>query len=145
MLYRTTGLMDFIHRPAFKRRKQKNTTFRRLDLSPSSGVWDKIKPTQLGPLEGASLNHWTQLSRFSLVPYTWGWRQIQSPKRSVLLFPAFEHQTMDKVRKPNSSVQHIPSSESFQDYQDPNVRVSEVSSCLRPHGCCDRHQSPFTM
>jgi hypothetical protein len=41
------------------------------------------KPTQLGPLERASLNHWT----------------------------------MDRVQnKPNSSVQHTPSSESFQVY-----------------------------
>jgi hypothetical protein len=61
ILYRTIGLMDFIHRPVYKSRKQKNTTFRRLDLSPSSGVWDKIKPTQLGPIEGAGLNHWTNL------------------------------------------------------------------------------------
>jgi hypothetical protein len=51
------GLMDFIHRPVFNRRKQNNTMFRRLNLSPSSGVWDKIKPTHLGSLEGASLNH----------------------------------------------------------------------------------------
>jgi hypothetical protein len=42
------------------------------------------KPTQLGPLERASLNHWT-------------------------------YKTMDKVQnKPNSSVQHTPSSESLQ-------------------------------
>jgi hypothetical protein len=40
-----------------QKRKQKNTTFRRLDLSRSSGVWDKIKPTQFGQLEGVSLNH----------------------------------------------------------------------------------------
>jgi hypothetical protein len=59
--YRTIGLMDFIHRPVFKRRKQKNTTFRRLDLSPSSNVWDKIKPTQMDPLEGASLNHFNTI------------------------------------------------------------------------------------
>jgi hypothetical protein len=47
------------------------------------------KPTQLGPLERASLNHWT-----------------------------FHIQDMDRVQnKPNSSVQHTPSSESFQVYQ----------------------------
>jgi hypothetical protein len=60
VLYRTIGLMDVIHRPVFKRSKQKNTTFRRLDLSPSSCVWYKIKCTQLSLLEGASLNHRTQ-------------------------------------------------------------------------------------
>jgi hypothetical protein len=41
------------------------------------------KPTQLGPLERASLNHWTMV-------------RVQN--------------------KPNSSVQHTPSSESFQVY-----------------------------
>jgi hypothetical protein len=47
------------------------------------------KPTQLGPLERACLNHWTT------------------------------YKTMDKVQnKPNSSVQHTPSSESFQVYQN---------------------------
>jgi hypothetical protein len=47
------------------------------------------KPTQLGPLERASLNHWT--------------RQIQSPKCCGLL--SFTYQTMDRVQnKPSSSV-----------------------------------------
>jgi hypothetical protein len=34
-----------------------NTTFRKLDLFPSSGA-GKIKPILLGPLERASPNHW---------------------------------------------------------------------------------------
>jgi ABC-type molybdate transport system substrate-binding protein len=61
--------------------KTKNTTtFRRLDMSPSSG----------------------------------GWGQIQSPKRCGI-FLSSTYKTMDKVQnKPNSSVQHKPSSESFQ-------------------------------
>jgi hypothetical protein len=37
---------------------QKNTTFRKLDLFPSSGEgWET--PTLLGPLEIANLSHWT--------------------------------------------------------------------------------------
>jgi hypothetical protein len=35
-----------------------NTTFRKLDLFPSSDEGEKI-PTQLGSLERANLNHWT--------------------------------------------------------------------------------------
>jgi hypothetical protein len=35
---------------------RKNTTFRKLDLFPSSG--EGKKPILLGPLERASLNHW---------------------------------------------------------------------------------------
>jgi hypothetical protein len=31
----TTGFLDFVHRPEFY--KQENTTFRKLDLFPSSG------------------------------------------------------------------------------------------------------------
>jgi len=37
----------------------KNTTFRELALLPSSGK--RGGPTQLGPLERASLSHWTIL------------------------------------------------------------------------------------
>jgi hypothetical protein len=39
-----------------------NTTFRKVDLFLSSGIKKEGRgkvPTQLVPLEGASLNHWT--------------------------------------------------------------------------------------
>jgi hypothetical protein len=36
----------------------KNTTFRKLDLFPSSGEGGEKILTQLGPLERANLNHW---------------------------------------------------------------------------------------
>jgi hypothetical protein len=39
---------------------KKNTTFRNLDLFPSSGEGGEKIPTQLGPLERANLNHWTK-------------------------------------------------------------------------------------
>jgi hypothetical protein len=38
---------------------KKNTTFRKLDLFPSSGEGGEKTPTQLGPLERANLNHWS--------------------------------------------------------------------------------------
>jgi hypothetical protein len=41
----------------------KNTTFRKLDLFPSSGKI-KVAPTLLGPLERASLNHWIEAGRW---------------------------------------------------------------------------------
>jgi hypothetical protein len=54
--YRAIGLvLDSIHRLVCG--KQNTTTFRRLDLSPSSGGWGRINP-----LERASLNHWIETS-----------------------------------------------------------------------------------
>jgi hypothetical protein len=48
--YRTIELMDFIHRPVFKRRKQKNTTFRRLDLHLRCMGQDKSYSQGNGPI-----------------------------------------------------------------------------------------------
>jgi hypothetical protein len=47
-------------------------------------------------------------------PLTWGRKQIQFPKRCVLLF--LEYRTMDKVQKPSSPERHVPSSEPFKVY-----------------------------
>jgi hypothetical protein len=55
--FRDIGFSDFIHRPDIKKQTKENTTFRKLDLFPSSG--EGKKPILLGPLERASLNHWT--------------------------------------------------------------------------------------
>jgi hypothetical protein len=49
---RITGILDFFHRPVFY--KIENTTFRKLDLFPSSS--EGGKRTQLGSLERANLN-----------------------------------------------------------------------------------------
>jgi hypothetical protein len=43
----------FVHRPMFSQKRNVSET----DLFPSSGK--KVAPTLLGPLERASLNHWT--------------------------------------------------------------------------------------
>jgi hypothetical protein len=56
-LLRIAGLLDFVHRPEFQ--IPQNTTFRKLDLFPSSGE-GKETPTLLDPLERANLSHWTQ-------------------------------------------------------------------------------------
>jgi hypothetical protein len=48
-----TESLAFVHRPVFK-----DTSFRQLDLFPSSGA-RKGASRLLGPLERASLNHWT--------------------------------------------------------------------------------------
>jgi hypothetical protein len=39
--------------------RSRNTTFRKLDLSASSGEGGEETSIQLGPLERANLNHWT--------------------------------------------------------------------------------------
>jgi hypothetical protein len=53
--HRINGFSDFVHRPDSKELEDKNTTFRKLDLFPSSGKGDMH--TLLGPLERANLNH----------------------------------------------------------------------------------------
>jgi hypothetical protein len=52
-------------------------------------VWGETPTTQLGPLDRASLNHWT-----------WGRKQIQFPKRRVFYF--LKYWTMEKVQKPSN-------------------------------------------
>jgi hypothetical protein len=47
-----TGFLIFVHHPVFE--ELDNTTFRKLDLFPSSGERGET-PTQLGPLERANL------------------------------------------------------------------------------------------
>jgi hypothetical protein len=54
--------MDFFHRPVFW--KTDNTTFRKLDLFPSSGEGEHTY--SISTLERANLNHWTT-PRISLV------------------------------------------------------------------------------
>jgi hypothetical protein len=56
----SNGFSDFVHRPDSKELEDKNITFRKLDVFPSS---DEGAPTLLGPLERANLNQWTQQSR----------------------------------------------------------------------------------
>jgi hypothetical protein len=64
---------------------QKTTTFRRLDLSPLSGGWGRV-----------DLLSWAR-------------------QKELVSITNQSYQTMDRVqKKPNSSVQHTPSSESFQ-------------------------------
>jgi hypothetical protein len=44
-----------------KSKKLDNTTFRKLDLLPSSGEGGRGTPTLLGPLDRANFNHWTNV------------------------------------------------------------------------------------
>jgi hypothetical protein len=53
--YRITAVLDGFNRP--KLSILENTTFRKLDLFPSSGE-EKGTPTLLGPLERTNFNHW---------------------------------------------------------------------------------------
>jgi hypothetical protein len=55
--FRNIEFSNSIHRPGIKKQTKGNTTFRKLDLFPSSGVVKKR--ILLGPLERASPNHWT--------------------------------------------------------------------------------------
>jgi hypothetical protein len=71
--------------------------FRRLCLSPSSGKRDKRrKPYSVGSFRES----YPSITGPGLFPFTWGRRQIQSPKRPV--FSLLKIRTMDKVRKPIS-------------------------------------------
>jgi hypothetical protein len=89
----------------FNRLNTQYTTFRRLDLSPSSGKKEKRKkmvrkPILLGPLERANLNHWSRSSLRNVVYF---------------VFSLLKIRTMDKVQKPISLIQQ-PSSEPFRIY-----------------------------
>jgi hypothetical protein len=59
--YTITGVLDFFHCTVFY--KLENTTFRKLDLFPSSD--EGWKTPQLGPLERANVNHWPTPARFT--------------------------------------------------------------------------------
>jgi hypothetical protein len=67
-----TELFGFWTFPIVRCSWSRNTTFRKLDLFPSSGEWGEKTPTQLGPLERANLK----------------------------CFHSQEHRTMEKVLKP---------------------------------------------
>jgi hypothetical protein len=113
MLYRIHRIfLDFFHRPVF----QKTWRFGNwICFRPQVKVGEKT-PTQLGPLEKANLNHCSKGPNWVGVfspTFTWGRKQIQLPKCHVFL----EYRTMKKVQKNSvNSVQHAPSSESFQVY-----------------------------
>jgi hypothetical protein len=55
-------VLGFVHRPVFWR-TLKNTTFRKLDLLPSS-------EERVGPLERPNLNHWTIYVGVTTATYT---------------------------------------------------------------------------
>jgi hypothetical protein len=87
-----------------KKKKTKNTTFRKLDLFPSSGEGGEKTPTQLGPLERANLNHWAQLSR-CLLPHL-HLRTETDPVSETSCF--LEYRTMEEVQKNSvNSVLHF--------------------------------------
>jgi hypothetical protein len=46
---RNIGFSDFVHRPDFSKYQWKNTTFRKLDLFPSSGVFPHLR-TETDPV-----------------------------------------------------------------------------------------------
>jgi hypothetical protein len=73
-----TGFLGFVHCPILKKKVEK-TTFRKLDLFPSSVKGDKTS-TLLCPLEGANLNHRTtyvSLTTAKQIPETrlWPWEE----------------------------------------------------------------------
>jgi hypothetical protein len=65
LYFRNIEFSDSIHRPGIKNKTKGNTTFRKLDLFPSSGAGKN--PILLGPLERASPNHWTLLIIFIII------------------------------------------------------------------------------
>jgi hypothetical protein len=61
LLVKITGSLDFVHCPEYY--IIENTTFRKLDLFPSSGEGREIT-ILLFPLERVNLNHWTDETFF---------------------------------------------------------------------------------
>jgi hypothetical protein len=67
MVYSIQNYWVFGHFSSSGILRNRNTTFRKLDLFPSSGEGGggEKTPTQLFPLERAHLNHWTTPVRFT--------------------------------------------------------------------------------
>jgi hypothetical protein len=82
-------------------------TFRKLDLSPSSGEGGGGKtPTQLGPLERANLNHWTIPVRFTEHGMAMG--SSLSPIVSNIFMENFEKLPLELAQhKPSLWLQYI--------------------------------------
>jgi hypothetical protein len=82
-------------------------------MFPSSGA--RGNAYSVGSLRKSGRWLWLALSkgpnRVGISPHTWGWHQIQFPKRSVL-----NNWTMDTVQKLSNSECHTPLSEPFKIY-----------------------------
>jgi hypothetical protein len=59
LVYKTGLSIDHIHRPI----SSIEHDVLRLALSPSSGRCNEVKPIQLGPVERAIVDHWTNPSQ----------------------------------------------------------------------------------
>jgi hypothetical protein len=90
MVLKFTGFLDFVHRPVFY--ILENTTFRELNLFPSSGE-EREAHTTLGVWGEANLNNWSTNTCPSII-----WRREEGhfPKCCSLLF--LERREMDKVQ-----------------------------------------------
>jgi hypothetical protein len=77
-------------------------------------------PTQLGPVERANLNIWTQLSRCSRPRL-----RMQKISSRVLYF--LEYRTMEKIQKPSNSEFYTPSYEPFRIYLMMTILVDTSS------------------
>jgi hypothetical protein len=109
MLYRTIRfILDFIHRLVYMTKNHNVSETGSVSVLRWMG---QDRPTQVGPLERASLDH----------------MDYRSSLRKVVIF-CHIYQTMDKVQnKPYSSVQHTSSSESFKVYEEKDFSLSDLS------------------
>jgi hypothetical protein len=79
---RTTGFLDFVHRAEFQ--ILENTTFRKLDLVPSSGE-RRETPTLLVSLDRANLKHWINFGLCVNVITKYGFRRNRSTTDQIFL------------------------------------------------------------
>jgi hypothetical protein len=121
LILRITRFLECVHRPVIE-----NTTFRKLDLFPSSGVMrNAYSVGSLRKLISVTIVRWLMLAlskgpnRVGISPHNWGRKQVQFPKRSV-----FYNWTMDTVQEPSNSECHTPSSEPFRMYKFTNKLTS---------------------
>jgi hypothetical protein len=119
---------------------QKTTTFQRLDLSPFSGRWRRID--LLSWARQKELVQWLRLALSdgpnwlsrSILPHPPEDRDRSSLRNVVVFCKTSTYQTMDRVqKKPNSSVQHTPSSESFQVYSLSCSQEIAIGPQLKPN------------
>jgi hypothetical protein len=117
---RITRFLDFVHRPVFQ--KLENTTFRKLDLFPSSGEGAKTL-TLLGPLSDS---------------LTWGRKHVQFPKRCVFQF--LDDRTTNKVQKPTNSECYTSLSE-----RNISYLLKELSPSWEAANCAATQELPTNL
>jgi hypothetical protein len=104
MVYNTQNYWVIILFPSSGIVEKRETTFRKLDLFPSSGAAGENTPTPMGPLEKPNLNHWPNRVGFFSPLYL---RNKTDPVSETSCFIVSRIPDGAKIQKPSSSVKSV--------------------------------------